>query len=129
MGFRSVARTTAPSRRSNATAATPDLRSPTTKARLPLSVIGVAQASWPASFVQGGSPALQPHSSSQLQRGQREQRQHQSRNPKPGDNLRLRPTQSLKMMMQRSHFEDSLPMPQLIAPHLQDHAHRFQNED
>src|SRR5262249_43246506 len=72
---------------------------------------------------------LCPPVSSQFQRRQREQRQYQPRNPKPRDDLRFRPAQRFEVVMQRRHLENSLAVAQLVAAYLQNHTHRFQQED
>src|SRR5579883_1067684 len=106
-GFRSVARTAAPCSARSFTAAIPDFLSPTTRA-------------WRLA----NSMALP-----QLQRGQREEREHQARDPETRDNFRFRPAQRLEVVVQRGHFEDALAAAELVAADLQDDGERLQNED
>src|ERR1700678_3012043 len=102
--------TRAPRARRNIAADKPDLPSPTTNTLLFFNSI-IAFTSSP-----------------QLQRSQRKQCKHQRQNPEPSNHLRLRPTHQLKVMVQRSHLKDAFPIAQLIAPHLQHHAHRLKDK-
>src|SRR6516165_4555445 len=83
-GLRSVARTDAPSRASNSADAIPDFFIPTTSALAPFRSI-----------------------SSQFQCRQREERQDQAGDPETGDDFRFSPADLLKVMVDRSHLEDS----------------------
>src|ERR1017187_10082577 len=107
-GLRSVARTRAPSRASNAAEATPDFFIPTTSASMPLRFISV---------------------SSEFQGSEREQGQHQPCDPEARDDFRFGPAQRFEVMVDGRHFENAFAVAQLIAAHLKDDGNGFQNED
>src|ERR1017187_5021513 len=107
-GLRSVARTRAPSRASNAAEATPDFFIPTTSASMPLRFISV---------------------SSEFQGSEREQGQHQAGDPEARDDFRFGPAQRFEVMVDGRHFENAFAVAQLIAAHLKDDGNGFQNED
>src|SRR6201999_2613038 len=65
---------------------------------------------------------------SQLQCRQCKQREDQGQDPEPGNNLGLRPSAQLEVMMQRRHAKNALAPAQLIAAHLENHAQRLQDE-
>src|SRR5450759_3357100 len=103
-GLRSVARTTAPSRASNAAEATPDFFMPTTSACMPLRFISV---------------------SAEFQRSEREQGQHQACDPEARDDFRFGPSQRLEVMVDGRHSENAFAVAQLVAAHLEDDGDGF----
>src|SRR5579885_8303 len=72
----------------------------------------------------GANHQLHASSSSQLERGQREQRHDQPGNPETSDDLRLLPANGLEVMVQRGHFENTFA-PRFVTAHLQNDRERF----
>src|SRR3984885_13152947 len=102
--------TWAPRRRKNRAAARPDLPRPTTSTFFDFSSM------W-------GSMSL-----TQFQGRECKECKHQCRNTKARNYFRLRPTHQLEMMMQRSHFKDTL-FAQFIAAYLEYDADRLDHEN
>src|SRR5271157_6484108 len=100
--------------------ATPVRASPTTSTRILRNSIDPGISSTARPFRARPSP--------QFQRRQREQREHQRRNPEAHDHLALAPTQQFKMVMDRRHAENSLAA-QFERTHLQNHRERFDHEN
>src|SRR6266436_2175325 len=107
----SVAVTTASCPAQNKAVATPVRASPTTSTRFFRNSIepGIFQ-----------TPSLFRASSAQFQRRQREQREHQRRNPEPHNHFALAPSEQFEMVVNRRHPKNAFPA-QLERPHLQNH--------
>src|SRR5207244_11400850 len=124
--FASEAVTSAPRDCKKSAEATPERPSPTTSTRLPITSKLFTTAKWRT--LQNQYAIRSPHPRlfhclcgerlSQFQGSQCEQRKHQRRNPESHDDLRLRPSHQLKVMMDWRHFEDSL-FAQLVRRDLQ----------
>src|SRR5574340_518769 len=103
--LRSVARTSTPWLASSSIEAIPDFSRPMTRAFF-TSMNGLPQ----------------------FEGGEREQRQHQPRDPETHDDLGFLPAERLEVVMQRRHLEDPLAA-QLEAAHLQHHRERIHHEN
>src|ERR1039458_1083536 len=108
--------TCAPRDSRNSAAAMPDLPSPTTRTRLPLTSIDA--------FLPWSGPYF---NLPQFQRGECKQCEDQRADPEAHNHLRLRPAKLLKVMVQRRHEKDALAT-QFERTHLQNHRERFQQE-
>src|SRR3989442_13699890 len=117
--------TRAPTARSRRAAARPLLPRPTTTTRRPALAPKTAppRATTSASF-SGLTPLAPRWGSSQLQGAERQQRQRERDDPEAHDDLRLRPTLQLVVVMERRHTEDP-PPGELEGRHLDDDRHRL----
>src|SRR5216684_4103694 len=65
---------------------------------------------------------------SQFQGRESKQREHQGRDPEPDNDLRFRPADQFKVVVNGRHLEDAF-LAQFVRAHLQDHRKRFNHED
>src|SRR5262249_28112494 len=135
----SDARTRPPTRRMSRAAATPLLARPTTETVLPASHRRYAGPPPVAPFMSSSSSCTQlaaalsigaqvPSRSPELQRREREERQHERQDPEPDDDLRLGPALHLVVMVERRHPEHA-PARELERRDLDDHRPRLDHVD
>src|SRR5262245_29207369 len=135
----SDARTRPPTRRTSRAAATPLFARPTTDTVLPASHRRYAgprpvaplissSSSWSQLAAALSIPARIPCRSPELQRREREERQHERDDPEPNDDLRLGPALHLVVMVQRGHPEHA-PARELERRDLDDDRARLDDVD